>query len=147
MQDDVNAADAVERMKAHIGDLLAREGYRGIEADSDGDIRFKAEGRSLVVIFTPGDPGYLRLALPNFWPIDDEDERNAAYRAANMVTLESKCVAIFVTPNDNMWATVEWLTTGPEAVDGSMLVRLTEMILAAALQFRNRMQPGARVPA
>jgi len=140
MTEDTGAAAAVEGMKAHVWNLLEQEGYRGIAADEDGDIRYKAEGLSLVMIFNDRDPGYLRLAVPSFWPIDDDAERATAYRIGNDITRDSKCVSIFVTPNDNVWASVEWLTTGPEAIDGPMLVRLSEMLLAGAGEFRREMQ-------
>ena len=140
MTEDTGAAAALEAMKAHVWNLLEQEGYRGIAADEDGDIRYKAEGLSLVMIFNESDPGYVRLALPSFWPIDDEAERAQAYRIGNAITRDNKCVSIFITPNDNVWASVEWLTTGPEAIDGPMLVRLSEMLLAAAGEFRREMQ-------
>jgi hypothetical protein len=140
MTDDTGTAAAVEGMKAHIWSLLEQEGYRGVEADEDGDVRYKAEGKSLVMIFNDRDPGYLRLALPSFWPIDDDAERDKAYRVGNSISRDNKCVAVVVTPNDNVWATAEWLTTGPDAVNGPMLVRLTEMLLAAAGEFRREMQ-------
>ena len=140
MVEETGTAAAIQSIKAHVWSLLEQEGYRGVEADEDGDVRFKAEGRSLVVIFNDDDPGYLRLALPSFWPIDDDAERVNAYRVANNITRDTKCVSVVVTPNDNVWATAEWLTMGPEAIDGAMLVRLTEILLAAASEFRREMQ-------
>ncbi|MFD1949744.1 hypothetical protein ACFSGX_03045 [Sphingomonas arantia] len=140
MTDDTETTAAIDGMRAHVSHLLEQEGYRGVELDEDGDVRFKAEGRSLLMIFNTRDPGYLRLALPNFWPIDDDAERTHAYRIGNGITRDNKCVSVFVTPNENVWATAEWLTTGPEAIDGAMLVRLTEMLLAAAGEFHREMQ-------
>ena len=143
MTEENGTTAIVEGIKAHVWSLLEQEGYRGIAADDDGDIRYKMEGLSLVMIFNERDPGYLRLALPSFWPIEDEAERANAYRVGNSITRDNKCVSIIVTPDDNVWATAEWLTTGPQAIDGPMLVRLSEILLAAAGEFRREMRASA----
>lgn len=62
-------------------DFLSDEGFRpGV--DEDGDVYFKFEGSTYVVITSSDEATVLTLVLPSFWPLDDAAERARALEAA-----------------------------------------------------------------
>ncbi|MDH4458191.1 MAG: hypothetical protein QE272_05775 [Nevskia sp.] len=125
-------------MKAKLFELLAEEGYRP-KIDEDGDIRFSVEGFTHMLDFDERDPAYVRLMLPQFWSIDDADELQRAYIAANEVCLMVKGAKVFVVNEAAVWSTVEYVVTTLEAVTGPMLARHLEMIRRAWGAFRDKM--------
>ena len=62
-------------------DFLAEEGFRP-KLDEDGDVYFKYEGATYVVIAGHGDATILTVLLPYFWPLEDAAERTRAMEAA-----------------------------------------------------------------
>lgn len=62
-------------------DFLAEEGFRP-KLDEDGDVYFKYEGATYVVIAGHGDATILTVLLPYFWPLEDAAERTRALEAA-----------------------------------------------------------------
>ncbi|HEY8348147.1 MAG TPA: hypothetical protein VIL07_12900 [Symbiobacteriaceae bacterium] len=93
-------------------DYLKEEGYLP-RYDEDGDIVFKAEGVTYLLFASEDDPEYFRLALPAFWRIDDEQERQRVLAAAAQVNAELKVIKIYPVGN-NTWASVELLFASPE---------------------------------
>ncbi len=49
-----------------FADYLRSEGYSP-QTDKDGDIVFKCEGRTYVVIVSESDNDYVQIVYPNFW--------------------------------------------------------------------------------
>jgi len=86
---------------------LAEEGYVP-KVDSDGDIIFKHEGLTYCIFASENDKEFFRIALPNFWSIDSEEERRKVLVAANTATGGVKVGKVFTVEN-NVWATVEML--------------------------------------
>ena len=101
-----------EQIQALYMDTLAEEGFRP-KIDDDGDIVFKAEGRTLYIRMYPDDPEYLQLVLPNFWKIESEEEHLCATIAANHSTRVTKVAKVFVTKN-NTCASIEVFLPVPE---------------------------------
>lgn len=86
-------------------DFLEKEGFRPT-IDDEGDLLFKAEGMGLFVSFEEKDEPFVRMVLPNFWPIDSSEECDEAQKAALKVTKETKVAKVFIV-RDNVWATIE----------------------------------------
>lgn len=62
-------------------DFLAEEGFRP-QVDEDGDVYFKFEGGTYVLVTTEEDRTYFALYYLRFWPLDDAAERVRAHEAA-----------------------------------------------------------------
>ena len=62
-------------------EFLADEGFRP-KLDDDGDVYFKYEGSTYMVIANHGDATVLSVLLPYFWPLEDPAERARALEAA-----------------------------------------------------------------
>ncbi|MGE5559494.1 MAG: hypothetical protein ACM3XN_00350 [Chloroflexota bacterium] len=86
---------------------LQQEGYMP-KIDEDGDVVFKAEGLTYVLFAAEDDEEYFRLAIPNFWSIEDDEERLRVLNAAATVTAQMKVAKVQVI-RDNVWASVEML--------------------------------------
>ena len=93
-------------------EYLKIEGYVP-KIDDDGDVMFKAEGRTYFIDVNEKDPQFFRLVFPFFWKIEDEEERTRAFQAANHANLETKVAKVFVV-NDDTWASVELFVEKPE---------------------------------
>ncbi|MFC4427157.1 hypothetical protein [Deinococcus navajonensis] len=61
-------------------DFLAEEGFRPA-LDDEGDVIFKYEGHTYLLLTASDEPTVLTL-LPFFWPLDDAAERARAMAAA-----------------------------------------------------------------
>lgn len=94
-------------------EFLQGEGYAP-KIDGDGDIIFKREGRTYVIIIDEKDEMFFRIVFPNFWSIDSEEERRKVYEAAVYATAETKVAKVFPV-GDNVWATVELFCSPPVA--------------------------------
>lgn len=62
-------------------DFLTEEGFRP-KLDEDGDVYFKYEGGTYVVLTGRDDPTVLLIVYPYFWSLDDAAERARALEAA-----------------------------------------------------------------
>lgn len=94
-------------------DFLTEEGYRP-EIDSDGDVQFKAEGRTYFINVVEDDPTYFRVVLANIWPIESEDERVQCLVAVDYSNAKAKVTKSYLV-KDNIWVGIE--TFIPEAED------------------------------
>ncbi len=101
-----------ELQKLYLG-ILADEGYAP-ELDSDGDVRFKHEGKSYFIEVREDDPFFFRVVLPNFWEIESEEEHARAVRAANAATGEALVAKVFGLRGDT-WCAVEMFLPAQES--------------------------------
>jgi len=111
------AAQDISKEKAAMQkmyvDFLTEEGYRP-EIDSDGDVQFKAEGRTYFINVVEDDPTYFRVVLANIWPIESEDERVQCLVAVDYSNAKAKVTKSYLV-KDNIWVGIE--TFIPEAED------------------------------
>lgn len=120
---------------------LREEGYAP-KVDSDGDILFKYEGLTYCIFAAEDDKPYFRIALPNFWSIDSEDERRKVIAAANETTASIKVGKVFTVGN-NVWASIELLLDPIESF--SKVFQRSLVILSACIQrFREKMVGAGR---
>lgn len=97
-------------------DFLRNDGYKP-EVDKDGDIVFRRNGKSYIIMIDPRDPQFFRLALPNVWEIENSNERATAYLAANESNHKSKVSKVVVTAS-NVWVNIEIFVARPEDFKG-----------------------------
>ena len=126
-----------EQIQALYMDTLAEEGFRP-KLDSDGDIVFKAEGRTLYIRLYADDTEYFQLVLPNFWKIESEEEQVCASIAANHATRVTKVTKVFTTKS-NTCASIEMFLPAPELF-GKILNRSVAALGNAAAHFVEKMR-------
>lgn len=124
----------VERFRA----ALTREGLVP-ELDADGDLRFTFEGGHYVLFAEPTDESYVRILFPNFWPIESDEERTRAFRAATVATRRCKGAKVWLRDDEtDVCASIESFLPGPEYLD-YVLARMIAAVQYAARQFRDEM--------
>jgi hypothetical protein len=94
------------------GEFLKSQGYAP-EVDSDGDVRFKKEGRTYFVAIDEDDEEFFRVIFPNFWKIESEDERRRVLVACDHSNSLSKVAKVYMV-EDNVWASIELFFGDPE---------------------------------
>ena len=93
---------------------LTAEGYLP-SIDEDGDVVFKSEGTTFLVLPDERDSEFFRMAVPNFWSIEGEDERELVNAACLEVTKTMKVAKVFPVGNDT-WAAVEMFASPIQSV-------------------------------
>ena len=91
---------------------LAEEGYRP-KIDEDGSIGFKHEGNTHFIDIDEDDETFFSLSC-YLWPVESEEEREKALRAANEATLTTKVAKVYLL-NDMVVCAVELLLPTPES--------------------------------
>lgn len=108
--------------------------------DDDGDVAFRMEGRSLMVMADEDDRGFFRALMPYFWRIDSAEELTRARQVALQLTSEYKAVKVFVLDDySNVSASVELFFDEPAGVL-PVLERCLVGLLAASREFGARMR-------
>lgn len=131
--------DQFDAMKDRWEQCLIQEGYRP-ERTEDGDIRFKSEGHRFYVEFDREDPSYIRLLVPQSWPIDDAAELKRAYVVASEFSQLFKCVKVSVHEEQAVWFSVESMFACVECVEPAFVIRSVEMIHSCLREFSDRMK-------
>lgn len=78
--------------------ILQTEGYIA-HVDDDGDLTFKAQGRTLYMTLSEDDPTYLRIFADLTVPADKADEL-AVLREGNRLECKLKCVKCMLLHQD-----------------------------------------------
>jgi hypothetical protein len=115
-QDTSKEKKALQKMYM---DYLEEEGYKP-EIDSDGDVQFKAEGKTYFINVVEDDPTYFRVVLANIWPIESEDERAQCLIAVDHSNAKAKVTKSYLV-KDNIWVGIELFL--PEASDFKEIFR------------------------
>jgi hypothetical protein len=91
---------------------LKEEGFPTTKIVEDGNVFFKAEGRTYAIRTDANSPERFALVLPPFWEIEDDAEAYRALTAANEVHLRVHGVTLFCAHNA-VSATVELFLADP----------------------------------
>lgn len=92
--------------------FLTEEGYRP-EIDSDGDVRFKHDGKILFIGVSESDANFFRIVLPNIWKIENDTERRKVLAAVDYSNAKSKVSKAYIL-NNNVWVAIEMFVGDPE---------------------------------
>ncbi|WP_199777070.1 hypothetical protein [Deinococcus sp. NW-56] len=117
-------------------DFLAEEGFRP-HLDDDGDVYFKYEGGTYLVITATDEPTVLTLVLPYFWPIEDAAERTRALEAAMFAQRQVRIGRVTVL-DDNVSASVNAYLPDETSFRAVLLSSL-DGLKYLALKFREHM--------
>ena len=118
-------------------DFLTRQGFRP-EIDKDGDVKFYFEGGLYYILISEKDPEFFRLVYPNFWEIENDQEKMKATIAASFATADTKVAKVFVL-RDNVWASVESFFESPDHFMG-VFKRSMSALRTAVSTFRDNMK-------
>lgn len=124
------AARSREELQQLYSGYLALNGYSP-SVDSDGDITFKYEGKTLFIEVNESDEAYFRVGLPNIWTVDSDAERLQVLTACNNVTASTKVVKAYVTSGNNVWISMELFL--PEQGDFGKVLQRGLVAMNAAL--------------
>jgi len=121
-------------------DYLNSEGYQA-KIDSDGDVRFKSEGRTFFIAIDEDDPLFLRIVLPNIWPIENNEEKLQVLIAADYTNRKIKAAKVFIAQG-NTWAAIESFVADPENIS-AIFKRSLSALNGSAMQFAQKMRSKA----
>jgi hypothetical protein len=96
-----------------LAEYLKSEGYVP-KIDEDGDLSFKYEGSTYWILLDESDPEFFRIALPNFWDIENDEERRKIVNAAVRASSDVKVGKVYPVEDDT-WASVEIFAPSVEA--------------------------------
>ncbi len=105
-----------EQLQRLYTEYLTAEGYKP-EVDSDGDVRFKREGRTYFIDVSEKDPEFFHVVLANIWPIESEKERLQVLAAADYSNAKSKVSKVH-TVRDDVWVSIELFVASPDDFKG-----------------------------
>jgi hypothetical protein len=106
-----NTSEKKKELQRVYTTFLTDEGYKP-EIDSDGDVRFKHEGKTYFIQVTDTDDEFFRMVLANIWSIDTEAERGQVMVALDYSNARSK-VAKAHSVKDNVWVCIEAFVAQP----------------------------------
>jgi hypothetical protein len=117
-------------------EFLSEEGYAP-KIDGDGDVIFKYEGKTYLIIVEDRDEEFFRLVYPYFWPIESNAERAKVVEAALHATAQTKVVKVFPVKDDT-WAAIEMFCSPPQAFK-AVFRRSLSALRAGVEAFREKM--------
>jgi len=123
--------DRAEMYRAY----LAGEGFPA-QIDRDGDVTFKHEGGSYVIIIDEDDETYFRLVFPSFWSIESDEERVRVILAAVHATAQIKVAKVYPL-GDQTFASIEMFVSPPEGFK-PVFLRSLRALHAAVQCFREK---------
>jgi len=116
---------------------LAEEGFRP-KLDEDGDVYFKYEGATYVVIANHGEATVLSILLPYFWSLEDAAERTRALEAAMHAQGQVRVGRVMVL-DDNVSASVNAYLPDAQSFR-AVLLRSLDGLHYLAKVFRDHMR-------
>ena len=117
---------------------LMEQGYQA-SVDSDGDIKFKAEGRTFFIIVYDDDLQFFSVLFPNFWEIESLAEKEKVFEVANYLNRSIKVVKTYINPReDNVSIGVEIFLNKPEDFKVNFN-RIVDLLMSTVREFRDRM--------
>ena len=124
--------------RALYTEYLTEQGYR-FGVDDDGDLSIHVQGRSLCLFADDeNDPSFFRLALPNFFECQDDDQTRRALAVANDLHRQYKVVKLTVV-DGWVWASVEMFIKPLEHFR-NIFDRSADLLCEACGDFRHRMK-------
>jgi len=121
-------------------EYLREEGYSP-RADDDGDVVFKFEGSTYLLVCDEEDEIFFRLMRPGFWEIETSEEEDRALKAVNQVNAMMKVVKLAVM-RDCVWASVE-LYIDPFESFKRIFRRSLRLLAQSVREFGDAMLGGA----
>jgi hypothetical protein len=134
----LSAQMTTSQLQALYTNYLREEGYQPI-VDSDGDVVFKAEGRTFWIDVNEKDLESFRIVYSNFWEIESLAEKLKVYEVANYINRTTKVAKVFLNSRED-----------DVSVDANILIkkpddfklhfkRMVDLLLYVVREFRYKM--------
>jgi len=91
----LSAQMTAAQLQAMYVNYLTAEGYKPT-IDSDGDVVFKAEGRTFWIDVDESDLKSFRIVYSNFWEIESAREKQKVYEVMNYINRTTKIAKVFM---------------------------------------------------
>jgi len=118
--------------------FLKEQGYQS-NIDSDGDVQFKAEGRTFYIIVDSRDLQSFRILYPNFWEIESEDEKAKVVKVVNYINRTTKVAKVYLNSReDDVSMDVNIFVEKPENFK-VFFRRMIDLLLEERREFREKM--------
>lgn len=137
--------DEREHFRSTALAILREQGYGSPAIDEDGDIRFRVDGLGFYLLLDDEDPEYVRISLPNFYPIDTADELARADVVAMQCQQHLKFGGYVVppAPGRSVSASVPLLVPDAAFITSERMFRLTHLLRKMAEEFVEGMNRAA----
>ena len=134
----LNAQMTLSQLQDMYFNYLVLEGYKP-SFDSDGDITFKAQGRTFWIDIDERDLESFRIVYSNFWAIESLAEKLKVYEVMNYINRTTKVAKVFLnSKEDDVSIDANIFIGNPE--DFKLhFNRMLELLLYEILEFRKKM--------
>ncbi len=107
-------------------------------SDDHGNIVFKYQGLTLVIVNPGDDKLFLQIVLPNIYDFSNEEERQKALIVANILSIQRKAIKANVF-DDSVNLNVEmFVDTTPDVED--FMERVLDILVQGRLFFYNQLE-------
>jgi len=96
----LSAQMTMPQLQAMYTKYLKDEGYQP-SVDSDGDVVFKAEGRTFWIDIDDKDLESFRIVYSNFWEIESSAEKLKVYEVLNYINRTTKVAKVFLNSKED----------------------------------------------
>ncbi|MCL1955533.1 MAG: YbjN domain-containing protein [Spirochaetes bacterium] len=135
---NLNAQMSKQELQNMYISFLKDQGYQS-NVDSDGDVEFKAEGRTFYIIVDTRDLQSFRILYPNFWEIESEDEKAKAVKVANYINRTTKVAKVYLNSReDDVSMDANIFIDKPENFK-TFFRRMIDLLLEERREFREKM--------
>ncbi|MDR0402612.1 MAG: YbjN domain-containing protein [Treponema sp.] len=126
------------QLQAMYTSYLREQGYQP-EVDSDGDVVFKAEGRTFWIDVDDTDLQSFRIVYSNFWEIESLPEKEKVYEVANYINRTTKVAKVYVNSReDDVSMDANIFIENPEDFK-THFRRMIDLLLFEIREFRDKM--------
>jgi hypothetical protein len=134
----LSAQMTTSQLQAMYSNYLREEGYQP-SIDSDGDVLFKAEGRTFWIDVNERDLESFRIVYSNFWEIESLAEKLKVYEVVNYINRTTKVAKVFINSReDDVSVDANILIKNPE--DFKLhFKRMVDVLLYVIREFRFKM--------
>jgi len=134
----LSAQMTASQLQTMYTNYLREEGYQP-SIDSDGDVIFKAEGRTFWIDVGETDLESFRIVYSNFWEIESLAEKIKAYEVINYINRTTKVAKVFLNlREDDVSADANIFIKNPEDFKFHFK-RMLDVLLYVVREFRYKM--------
>lgn len=120
-------------LKTICEEILKNEGYAPLK-DDEGDIYVKVQGVTFFVIIPDDDTSFVRVWLPKFYRLQNEQESARAYRIINQLNKEYRTGKIFIDEENELHCSAEFFIDPNDVQLKDILIRMFNILLAMRME-------------
>ena len=134
----LSAQMTAPQLRTMYSNYLKEQGFQPY-VDEDGDVIFKAEGRTFWIDVNERDLESFRIVYSNFWEIESLSEKLKVYEVANYINRTTKVAKVFLNSrDDDVSADANIFIKNPEDFKFHF-ERMVDLLLYVVREFRYKM--------